>query len=189
MSTCSVCGAALSPQLAWCGQCFSPVANMRPDRSYRRTSERPGDPVITLPATTTMPERTAGDLVIVPPTPTVGFRPTAGPRPQVEPQSASLGVVGKLVVTAIVLGTGAAITLGLEGFRDQLGDLAGAIELVVLGAYTILAAIVLWFTWRTSPHSRVAERSGSIATYRSAMPRPDVVRIDEAPVDRDAGRR
>jgi hypothetical protein len=183
MNSCTVCGTALTPGLAWCRQCLSPVANMRPDRSYRRTSERPADPVITIRGGRVAGADAAGDLVMMPPSTTVGFRPVAARTPvRAAARELELSPVTKSIVTALVLAVGVGVFLGLEGFRDELGDLTGAIELVILGGYAILAAVVLWSTWRSRPPSRLA-RQHDLPPALHAMPRPDVVRIDDGSVN------
>ena len=182
MSTCAVCGTALIPGLAWCRQCFAPVANMRPDRSYRRTGERPDDPVITIRGGRNDTLRATGNLVIEPPQAATGFRSVPGraarrPARSSSTVSVSLSIVSKVVITALMLGLGVGAFVGIETFRAALGEMTGAIQVVALGAYAILVAVVLWSTWRPRRASRIAQLP--VRTLSPAMPRPDIARLEQ----------
>jgi ABC-type nitrate/sulfonate/bicarbonate transport system permease component len=187
MATCSVCGSTLSSTIAWCGQCFTPIANMRPDQSYQRTTPRQmTSPVITLPGRDAA-RRLDHDVVIVPPTPTVTFRPSAS-RPEPERSSllhggpTSLGIVGKLVVTSLLVGIGVGLWFGLETFISELGEPLRALQFAVMSAYALLSLIVLWFTWRPEPEAaQVHVVTGSLRT----TPRPDMIRVDPPVAERD----
>ncbi|MEX2275109.1 MAG: hypothetical protein WEA10_06055 [Actinomycetota bacterium] len=186
MATCSVCGTSLSPAIAWCSQCFTPIANMRSDMVPRRTTPRQiASPVITLQgrqATRFGPH----DVVIVPQSPTVTFRP-ARSRPEPERPSllrggpTSFGIVGKSVITLITVGIGVALWLGLQTFRAGLGDSMRALQFTVLGAYVLLALVLLWFTWRPEPH---ASRVRVATAPARVVPRPDM-RLDPSATQRD----
>jgi hypothetical protein len=154
--TCRECGAALSKDIPWCGQCFTP----NEASSTHRPLSRDLHPREAVAAPSAAPAPTAlaepQNVVVVP----EAERPSVlrgGPT--------SFGLLGKLLITLILAAIGVGAFLFLEEWRTDQGREMLAFEVYFLGAYAILAAVILVFTWRV-------ER------------RPATVRVPESPVRR-----
>ena len=114
METCSNCGATLSADIDWCGQCYTHVPRPR------------------------------ADTVIV--------------LPDLERSRALL--VQKILLTALLAAFGILAYLALVPVVDVIGSTIWGAVAFFLGAYTVLALVALWLSWRPTPKprgSRLAE--------------------------------
>jgi len=151
VDTCRACGATLSKDIPWCGQCFTPIEAKGPKHEPLPRELHARE--VAAPAAAPTAVADPGNVVAVP----EAERPSivrAGPT--------SFGIVGKLAITAVLIGIGAGAFLFLEDWRAETDELL-AFEFFFLGAYAILAAVILFFTWRV-------ER------------RPKTVRLPESPL-------
>ncbi|HEX9121855.1 MAG TPA: hypothetical protein VF984_00615 [Actinomycetota bacterium] len=141
METCWNCGAKLSPDLEWCGQCYTVVKVRGPLSRERDPSQR----VIRLPEAETKP-------TVVRSTPT------------------SVGIVGKLFYTILIVGVGVAISVALDAWVISAGRAAFGLLVAVVGAYSALGLVLLWYTWR--PAGRRVVRVGGEVVSAGSSRRP-----------------
>src|SRR5438045_3748774 len=128
MSTCRVCGAALTPDLEWCPQCLTPVA---------RSPERAGPTQVAgSPAGGTVDDEGAYSK---PPTSVL----RAGPN--------SFGIVGKLIFTGLALVGGYVLYRAGRVIVDFYGHGGLALVWLFLGIYSVVVILVLWNVWRQAP--------------------------------------
>ncbi|HZD81007.1 MAG TPA: hypothetical protein VE646_13335 [Actinomycetota bacterium] len=131
METCWNCGAKLSPDVEWCGQCYTVIRLQGPLGRERDPSRR----LVRLPDTQAKA--------------TVA-RSTA----------TSVGIVGKLIYTALIVGAGVGIYLGLDTWVISAGRAAFGLLVAVVGAYTVLGLVLLRYTWR--PSRRLVHVGGEV---------------------------
>ncbi len=139
METCWNCGAKLSPDVEWCGQCYTVVKVRGPLSRERDPSKR----VVRVPEAETK-------QTIVRSTPT------------------SVGIVGKLFYTLVIVGVGVGIYVGLDAWVISAGHAAFGLLVAVIGAYSALGLVLLWYTWR--PAQRVVRVGGEVLSARSSRP-------------------
>lgn len=134
MDRCSACGAWLSQQIDWCGQCLTPKAALvGATPNYRR----PLRPVDLLTPHPPEPDR----LVIV---------------PDAEPARRSIflatetdfGLLGKAIISALLITAGIAFWLLLDAVWDEAGATARALQMTGIGVYSAVAALILVSVWR-----------------------------------------
>lgn len=135
METCWNCGAKLSPDVEWCGQCYTVVKVRGPLSRERDPSKR----VVRIPEAEAKP-------TVVRSTPT------------------SVGIVGKLLYTAIIIGVGVGIYVALDTWVISAGRAAFGLLVAVVGAYSVLGLVLLWYTWR--PSRRVVRVGGEVVSVR-----------------------
>lgn len=60
----------------------------------------------------------------------------------------SFGLLGKLILTSLVVGVGAALGLTATRIGSFYGTMGLALVLMFIGIYTVIAVIGLWGIWR-----------------------------------------
>jgi hypothetical protein len=136
MTTCRVCGAELSPELEWCPQCLTPIAE-HAAAAAATTPPSPG----------AVSTGASGEGVYSKP-PTSVLR--GGPN--------SFGIVGKLIFTAIAIAGGYALYRTARVIVDFYGHGGLALVWLFLGIYVVVVILVLWNVWRPAavdPETRV----------------------------------
>lgn len=135
MERCGVCGASLSADVPWCGQCYTPVRRVTTDVLPRRP---PG-------------ERPIGDVVVVPEA--VAGKPPDGAVvviPEARPSPTRFGLLVRLVFSALILAVAPAVAWVGSAWIDAVGDPALAFTAVMLAVYVAAAFGLLWGLWRPS---------------------------------------
>lgn len=162
MDTCWNCGAGLTPGIGWCGQCFEPVVRL-PEASDDR--EASGDRALAF-----------DDLRIVHAPPPAIHRDEVLP----EPRSSLLrggpttpAITGKLVLTAAVVAAGAGLYSMAAVLAHAVGRPAIALMILLLGAYSGIAALVLWSAWRPERQARSLGTGRKVTSFRPARRRAD----------------
>jgi len=162
MDTCWNCGAGLSPGIGWCGQCFEAVVRLPEASDDREPSD---DRALHF-----------DDLRIV------HAPPPAIHRDEIRPErpSSLLGggpttpaIAGKLVLTAAVVAAGAGLYSMAAVLAQAVGRPAIALMIVLLGAYSGIAALVLWSAWRPERQARALGVDRKVTSIRPARRRAD----------------
>lgn len=162
MDTCLNCGAQLSPEIDWCGQCFDPVVRL-PEASDDR--ELLDDRALHF-----------DDLRIV------HAHPPAIHRDEIRPERRSSllrggpttpAITGKLVLTAAVVAAGAGLYSITAVLAHAVGRPAIALMILLLGAYSAIAALVLWSAWRPERQARSRGTGRKVTSVRPARRRAD----------------
>ena len=162
MDTCWNCGAGLSPGIGWCGRCFEPAVRIPDASDDRATSD---DRALAF-----------DDLRIV------HAPPPAIHRDEVSPERRSSllwggpttpAIAGKLLLTAAVVAAGAGLYSMAAVLAQAVGRPAIALMIVLLGAYSVLAALVLWSAWRPERQARSLGADRKVASVRPARRRAD----------------
>jgi len=154
MERCVSCGASLSPDISWCGQCFATKASMVGASSEYRRPLRPTDLI---------PEPASGRerLVVVP-----DLDP---PRRSVwRPRATGFGLLGRLITTAVLLSIGLGLWIALSVVLNEGTTALLGLRMVIAGLYVVLAGLLLVSIWRPRP-----------AVNAAAFDRPPrIVRVD-----------
>ncbi|HEX9716961.1 MAG TPA: hypothetical protein VGA93_03360 [Actinomycetota bacterium] len=156
MDTCWNCGAGLSPGIGWCGQCFEPVVRL-PEASDDRALAFDDLRIVHAPAPAihqdeVSPERCSSLLRGGPTTP---------------------AIAGKLVLTAAVVAAGAGLYSMPAVLAQAVGRPAIALMIVLLGAYSVIAGLVLWSAWRPERQPRSLRADRKVPSVRPARRRAD----------------
>jgi hypothetical protein len=119
MDRCTECGATLTPDLEWCGQCYAPV------KKEAEAGHEPADGEEPEPWVIEPPEYSAWK---------------AGPY--------SFGPVGRSVITGIMVALGVVVFFAARAVGKFYGIPGLSLVLMFLGIYSVIAIIVLWGVWR-----------------------------------------
>ena len=136
MDRCSSCGASLSQQIDWCGLCLTSKAALVVALSLSR---RPLRPVALLSPPLSVPVR----LVIVP---EVEAEPAR--RSIFRATETDFGLLGKTMISAVLVAAGVAFWLLLDAVWDEAGATARALQMTAIGIYSAAAALILVSVWR-----------------------------------------
>jgi hypothetical protein len=135
MATCRVCGAELSPELEWCPQCLTPIAEPAGAAAAPESLVPAGSAGVS-----------DGGVYSKPPTSVL----RGGPN--------SFGIVGKLIFTAIALAGGYALYRTGHVIVDFYGGGGLGLVWLFVGIYVVVVVLVLWNVWRPAavePETRV----------------------------------
>jgi hypothetical protein len=78
--------------------------------------------------------------------------------------------VGKLVYTTLIVGVGVAIYVALDAWVISAGRAAFGLLVAVVGAYSALGFVLLWYTWRPGQR-RVIRVGGEVVSVGSSRRR------------------
>jgi len=78
------------------------------------------------------------------------------------------GVAGKLVITAAVLATGAGLYSVTSILSQVVGRGAFGLMMMVVAAYWILTALMMWTVWRGGSRPGLAHSDAALASFRPA---------------------
>jgi len=162
MDTCWNCGAGLSPEMGWCGQCFEPVVRL-PEASDDR--EALGDRALAF-----------DDVRIVHAPPPAIHREDVLPKRHsslLRGGPTTPAIAGKLFLTAAVVAAGAGLYSMAAVLVHAVGRPAMALMIVLLGAYSGIAALVLWGAWRPERQARSFGVGRKVTSIRPARRRAD----------------
>lgn len=163
MNKCSRCGATLSPQISWCGQCYSPVEPAYEPALLRETAAWTNDIRI-------VPAAAQADRVVVipesPPKSLLGAGPT------------TVGILGKLLISAVLIGFGVAAFLLAGEWVAIVGTPGNALRMFLTVVYSALTVIVLRFVWRFERPTRLTETG---RRERVVYVGGEVVRVEHRP--------
>jgi len=154
MDTCWNCGAGLSPGIGWCGQCFEPVVRL-PEASDDRALAFDDLRIVHAPAPAihqdeVSPERRSSLL----------RGDQARHRRQARAYRRSGCGRGRPVQLPAVL-------------AQAVGRPAIALMIVLLGAYSVIAGLVLWSAWRPERQPRSLRADRKVPSVRPARRRAD----------------
>jgi hypothetical protein len=109
--------------------------------------------------------------------PLVPYRQTVAVRQArptvVHPGPTTFGIVGRLLVTAMVVAVGIGLRAAAAGWSNAVGRAGGAIGFVLLGVWAIAAVPILWSTWRPGRRTRIVYVDGPLVSVTPVRPRAD----------------
>jgi hypothetical protein len=155
MDTCWKCGAGISPGIEWCGRCFQRVVHVPEARD---------DLALQL-----------GDIEIVhAPAPPGGLIHPGerGPAAPVR-NGPPLGMVGKLAMTATIVGAGASLYSVAAVLTPSVGSATVAFIMMMVSAYSILGGFMLLSVWRDQSRPRMAGEEGQAVSFQPTHRRAD----------------
>ncbi len=82
-------------------------------------------------------------------------------------------IAGKLVLTAAIVAAGAGLYSMTAVLAQAVGRPAIALMILLLGAYSGIAALVLWSAWRRERQTRSLGTSRKVTSIRPAHRRAD----------------
>jgi hypothetical protein len=89
------------------------------------------------------------------------------------PGPTAFGLIGRLLVTALVLATGFVLRLAAGAWTVSVGRAGGALGFVALGLFAVLAVVALWGTWRPARVSRTVYVGGPLVAVTPTRRRAD----------------
>jgi len=154
MDTCWKCGDGISPGIEWCGRCFQRVVHVPDARD---------DLALQL-----------GDIEIVhAPAPPEGLiHPGEGGPAAPGRREPPIGMVGKLAMTATIVGAGASLYSLAAVLTPSVGSATVALMMMV-SAYSILGGFMLLSVWRDESRPRMAGEEGQAVSFQPTHLRAD----------------
>jgi hypothetical protein len=87
------------------------------------------------------------------------------------------GIVGRLVITAVVVAIGIGLRAASVAWTDAVGPAGGALAFVLLGCWAIAAVVVLVSAWRPGRGTRIVRVEGPLVPAAPVRRRADGARV------------